>query len=722
MSGVRSAHDPIFQPGDLLNNTYRIEAALGRGGTSEVYRARSEISGRVVALKALRSEFSRNEDYLALMRREEDIREIRHDSIVRYYDNQRTDDGTVYLVMDYIEGPGLDKKLKSGGMTAEDLMIVAARVSEGLAAAHAKNIVHRDLSPDNIILRGGNPAEAVIIDFGIAKDTNPGAETIVGNEFAGKYAYAAPEQLAGNTDERADIYALGALLLATFRGKAPDSGNNPMEVVTRKAQPLNTSGVPEPLKSLIDQMTQPDRSKRLPNAAAVLDTIRRGPVAEDGDRTVIIPRKAAQPVPVRAAAQKPPAQKPPAQTPTPAKPAPKPAQASNSGRGGLLAVLALVVVAAVGGGAYMAGVFGPQFPVADPFILVAERKADATAQAVGNVPSADMEQALSTTMAGVGGAVQLTLASGNIAETWGTDVMTLIDAVAALPEWRVAASDNQVKVTGLALTRDDQQRLMALPIPAGLTGSVEIDLGPRILTVDAVQQVLAAHADCGELSVANPLPTGFAADATVIVAGKLAQVATQVALNDALTAALGPRTLRLEVEVLNPTLCTVDAALPNAPQGGFDVIFGFGDRPDANPTGRYFVGENPVIDVTIPADVTEGYLYVSALDVSGNVFHLLPNLNREDNSTATLRDGRSGPATVRVAYGVEEAKAIGALAFTVDDTSLGKTRLLILHAKTPIFDALRPTTESAEGFAVALKSLTVPVASLDSRILTTAKP
>lgn len=714
MSGGKSGHDPIFQPGDLLNNTYRIEAALGRGGTSEVYRARSEISGRVVALKALRSEFSRNEDYLALMRREEDIREIRHDSIVRYYDNQRTDDGTVYLVMDYVEGPGLDKKLKSGGMSAADLVIIAARVSEGLAAAHAKNIVHRDLSPDNIILRGGNPAEAVIIDFGIAKDTNPGAETIVGNEFAGKYAYAAPEQLAGNTDERADIYALGALLLATFRGKAPDSGSNPMEVVTRKAQPLDTSGVPEPLKSLIDQMTQPDRSKRLPNAAAVLEAIRRGAVAtEDSERTVIMPRKAAQPVPVRAAAQTP---------PPPVKPAPKAADAPRQGRGGLLAVLALVVVAVLGGGAYMAGLFGPQFAVADPFVLVAERKADATAQAVGNVPSADVEQALSARMASVGGGVQLTLASGAISDSWGPDVMSLIDAVAALPEWRVAASGNQVKVTGLALTRDDQKRLMALPIPAGLTGSVEIALGPRILTVEAVQQVLAAHADCGELSVANPVPTGFPADASVVIAGKVAEVATQVALNDALIAALGPRTLRLEVEVLNPTLCTVDAALPNAPQGGFDLTFGFGDRPDANPTARYFVGENPVIDLTIPADVTEGFLYVSALDVSGNVFHLLPNLNREDNSIATLRNGRSGAVTVRVAYGIDEAKALGRLAFTVDDTSLGKTRLLVIHAKTPIFDALRPTTESAEGFAQALKSLTVPVASMDSRILTTAKP
>ena len=107
-------------------------------------------------------------------------------------------------------------------------------MAEGLHAAHTRNIVHRDLSPDNIILRDGDPAQAVIIDFGIAKDTNPGAETIVGNEFAGKYSYAAPEQLSGRTDARADIYSLGALLLANFRGASPQLGANPMEVVENK--------------------------------------------------------------------------------------------------------------------------------------------------------------------------------------------------------------------------------------------------------------------------------------------------------------------------------------------------------------------------------------------------------------------------------------------------------------------------------------------------------
>ena len=209
----------IFQPGELLNNTYRIENILGRGGTSEVYKARNDISGRHAAIKVLKSEFSGDEAFLTLMRREEEIREIRHDAVVRYSENHRTPEGLIYLVMDYVEGPGLDAILKGGGLPAPDLVQVCRRVADGLKMAHSRRIIHRDLSPDNIILRGGKPSEAVIIDFGIAKDANPGAQTIVGNEFAGKYAYAAPEQLSGNTDARSDLYSLGALLLATFRGR-----------------------------------------------------------------------------------------------------------------------------------------------------------------------------------------------------------------------------------------------------------------------------------------------------------------------------------------------------------------------------------------------------------------------------------------------------------------------------------------------------------------------
>ena len=342
---VDSRPGDAFQPGELLNNTYRIEALLGRGGTSDVYRARSEISGRLMALKVLKSEFSGNDDYLLLLTREEEMREIRHDAVVRYSECNRTQDGHVYLMMDYVEGPGLDRKMQQGPMSVDALLTVCHRVAEGLKAAHARNIVHRDLSPDNIILKDGDPAKAVIIDFGIAKDTNPGAETIVGNEFAGKYAYAAPEQLSGQSDARTDIYSLGALLLANYRGAPPDVGRNPMEVVERKGKPLDTEGVPEPLKTLIDRMTRPQPDERMQSAAEVLDFLDAAepkpnatPAPEiDEEATVITPvsrpRPEPEPEPEKSAA------------PRPA----SPPQAPAKSRGGLFAIVAVVLIAAAGG-------------------------------------------------------------------------------------------------------------------------------------------------------------------------------------------------------------------------------------------------------------------------------------------------------------------------------------------------------------------------------------
>ena len=122
----------------------------------------------------------------------------------------------------------------------------------------------------------------MIIDFGIAKDASAGARTIVGNDFAGKYEYAAPEQLHGRAEPRSDLYALGASLLATFRGQVPDMGGSPGEVVRRKEQPLDTAGVPEPLKTLIDTLTQPDPARRPPSAAAAVAEIDAPAAAEAG--------------------------------------------------------------------------------------------------------------------------------------------------------------------------------------------------------------------------------------------------------------------------------------------------------------------------------------------------------------------------------------------------------------------------------------------------------
>ncbi|MDU9006178.1 serine/threonine protein kinase [Sedimentitalea todarodis] len=721
---IDSRPTDTFQPGDVLNNTYRIEAVLGRGGTSEVYKARSEISGRLAALKVLKAEFSANDDYLVLLTREEEIREIRHDAVVRYSENHRTQDGLVYLVMDYVEGPGLDRKLREGPMPADDLLTVCRRVSEGLEAAHKRNIVHRDLSPDNIILRGGDPAEAVIIDFGIAKDTNPGAQTIVGNEFAGKYAYAAPEQLSGQTDARSDIYSLGAMLLANFRGKSPDVGNNPMEVVKRKGERLDTADVPEPLKTLIDRMAAPEPDARFQSAAEVLAYLREHEGETDPDATVIFPLPRT-PTPKAKPAPENLPQSAPASAPAGAPP-----RKSLGGRVGLILVLALIL-GGVGGyfGGLFDGLVGPSYPVADPYQLTVDKPANGAPHAIGHVPSEQTRAAMSNLMTDLSGTADLTMATGAIADSWGTDVMATLSELRNLEEWRLALDGNAAQVTGETSDADLHAHLIktfADGLPGALQGSAAIDLIPVFLAASEVEAVLDHLADCGPLATPGVTPVGYGPQSDIIVAGKVADTATRIGLFDELSTIAGERKVVVDVEVLNPTLCLIESNLPNAPPGGIGVDFIVGDRNEHNPSGRFFVGENPIIDITLPADVVDGYLTVSILDVSGNVYHLLPNLNRQENAVAKLRDGQSGPVDVRVAYSVDEAARNNRIGFTVDDSSLGKSKVIVLHSEEPLFGGLRPTSESASGYATALKDHVetnqASILSLDSRILTTAAP
>jgi eukaryotic-like serine/threonine-protein kinase len=124
--------------------------------------------------------------------------------------------------------------------------------------------------------------------------------------------------------------------------------------------------------------------------------------------------------------------------------------------------------------------------------------------------------------------------------------------------------------------------------------------------------------------------------------------------------------------------------------------------------------------------VTDGHLWVSIIDVKGSVFHLLPNINRQDTAVSVLRDGRDGEVPVRVAYAVDEAQGTGRLAFLVDGTTLGKNKVLVVHGDAPLFDDLRPTSESADSFAEALSEAIAARAeagqiTADSRILVSAE-
>jgi serine/threonine-protein kinase len=369
----------------------------------------------------------------------------------------------------------------------------------------------------------------------------------------------------------------------------------------------------------------------------------------------------------------------------------------------------------------------PPLPVADPFELTVVQAEGGKPLAKGVVPDEAMQKALADMLAGAGGAAEVTLAQGAIAEGWGGAVMSLLDSAAGLPEWQVSVRGNEARVTGQAADRAARDAVVAAIGSEVLTVSAEIGFGPRILLPAALGEVLAKHQDCGPLALPDAPLAGWGVGAKVLVAGRMASDEGRLALYHALGTAIGDREALLDIEVLNPELCAIEAALPRAPSKGFKVIFGFGDRADPNPAGRYFVGENPVIDVVIPADVTAGNLWISIVDVTGSVFHLLPNLNRPENDVATLRAGKTGEVPVRVAYSVAEATGTPKMAFLVDDSIMGKSKIVILHAPEPVFAELRPMSESVASFAAALAGKEsgediAPVFSIDSRILTTENP
>ncbi|WP_198521780.1 serine/threonine protein kinase [Sagittula sp. P11] len=745
----------IFQLGQLLNNTYRVEAVLGRGGLSEVYLARSTISGRVVAIKALRAEFSDNDSYTSLITREEGVREIRHDAVVRYFDTQRTPDGIVYLVMDYIEGKALDIVLREGGMSMEDVLAVGERVLAGLADAHRNNIVHRDIAPDNIILRAGDPRQAVIIDFGIAKDTTPDAVTIVGEGFAGKLGYAAPEQFGGHTDPRSDIYALGAALLATYLGKKPNMGKQPMEVLPKKMQPLDTEGVPEPLRMLILRMTEPDAKKRFQTADEAVEAFKRAQngtplhyVLDGPPELTVTESPTVRAVPPQgnghgtmAPGTVPPGTMPPGSFPPGTMPpgtfppgtmppgtfppgTMPPGTMPPSGgtwtmapdgtahwqtavpqppkRGkGLWIGAGLLAVAAVAGGAWyvLNGSGGSRFPEQSPFELTVSRGADGAVTATGFVPSPAALAELTQRVEALGGTAELSLGSGALAETWPEDVISLLGAAATLEEFEVALSDNRAEVTGLAEDRaalDAATKGLDGTLYPGLDVQADLLLGPRVLTPGDLSDVIDFWADCGALTLQPPQGEAYALGDTLRITGTFAAEASRAELETSLTDRIGSRSLQIDADVLNDMHCRIDEALPPLPAEGMEIAFGSGDDGGARPDGIFRPGDNPTIDVGLP-EGSEGYMHVILVDVQGVVYNLLPNRLAPEHSVAALRetaeDGR-----IRVAFSEAVARAETRVAFRVDDSVIGRSRVVAFHTREPLFEGNRKVTETLDIF------------------------
>lgn len=210
--------DPL-RAGDLIHETYLVEGLIGHGGMGAVYKAINQVTGSPVAIKVMLDEHRHDTRIFEMFRREaQALQKIRHPAVVRY-EGTLSHNGVVCLVMEFVEGRPLSYYIAQGArLAAADVMLLGERLASGLRDAHVVGIAHRDLSPDNVLLPGERVADAVLIDFGIAKQVGHAQGTVVGDAFAGKVRYASPEQLGHfgrDVDARTDVYTLGLLLAET---------------------------------------------------------------------------------------------------------------------------------------------------------------------------------------------------------------------------------------------------------------------------------------------------------------------------------------------------------------------------------------------------------------------------------------------------------------------------------------------------------------------------
>ncbi len=271
--------------GTLLGGRYQIQRLIGEGGMGRVYEARHVEIDKRVAVKVLHPVYTHMPEVVSRFRREaRAASKIGHPAIVDITDSGTTPHGSVYFVMEFLEGIDLaDLLAQQGRLHVDRAVNIAGQVCRALAAAHDAGIVHRDLKPENIFLitRDGNPDFVKIVDFGIAQtaefeEARSGRLTRPGMAM-GTPEYMAPEQAAGkNADARADIYALGAILYEMIGGKPPHQGDNIMEVLSRKATerptPLSESRpevLPE-LEAIVQKTLEHDPAER-PQTMAQLE-------------------------------------------------------------------------------------------------------------------------------------------------------------------------------------------------------------------------------------------------------------------------------------------------------------------------------------------------------------------------------------------------------------------------------------------------------------------
>lgn len=283
--------------GETLNELYEVNRLIARGGMGEVYEGTEIHTGERVAIKIILPHLAADPKMQQLFLREaRALTRLSHPGLVQYrvFANDRRL-GVFYIVTEFVNGQALSEVLSKIKATPELILTLAERLASALQSAHEAGQIHRDISPDNILLPQGRLEQAKIIDFGITKTVAAGHTTIIGDGFAGKLGYISPEQLAERPDDETpvvgpwtDVYALGLVLLAVARGQPAPMGRTLMEAVERRREVPDLTPLPVRLRPMLASMLAPDPARRfrsMKDVVAAASQIRER-VAEPKNRSV----------------------------------------------------------------------------------------------------------------------------------------------------------------------------------------------------------------------------------------------------------------------------------------------------------------------------------------------------------------------------------------------------------------------------------------------------
>jgi len=270
--------DPLT--GRLLDGRYAVTARIAHGGMATVYRATDTRLDREVALKVMHAELARDEDFVRRFIGEaRSVARLSHQNVVAVFD-QGADGPFLYLAMEYVPGRTLKELLRTSGRfppaTALEIM---AGVLDGLAAAHASGIVHRDVKPENVLVTADGRVK--VADFGLARAQSAAGHTRAGL-LIGTVGYVPPEQVTGGTTgPRGDVYSAGVMLFELLTGRQPFTGDTPLSIAYQHVN----SGVPAPstvapgIPAAVDQLvlaaTSRDPAHRPADAGELLRSVRR---------------------------------------------------------------------------------------------------------------------------------------------------------------------------------------------------------------------------------------------------------------------------------------------------------------------------------------------------------------------------------------------------------------------------------------------------------------